>query len=77
MDDASSTPDNDHATVCPDTIISPPCCHFCGRTGSIVDHFPRRGYGGRYFDTFMASIPVKVGWYDTKKTTYQRSRSKH
>jgi len=72
MDDASSTPDIDHATVCPESIIYPPYCHFCGKTGSIVDHFPRRGYRGRYFDTFVASIPDKGGWYDTKKTAYQR-----
>ncbi len=45
MDDPSSTSDIDHATVSPNAIISPPCCHFCGKTGSIVDHFPRRGYG--------------------------------
>lgn len=60
MDDPSSTPDVDYAKVHLNSIIFPPCCHFCGKTGSIVGHFPRRGYGGRYLDTFAASI-VSMG----------------
>lgn len=28
-------------------------CHFCGRTGEIVSHFPRRGYGKDVFYEFV------------------------
>lgn len=70
MDDPCSTPVVEHVIVSPSSIILPPFCHFCGKTGSVVDHFPRRGYGGRYFDTFPASFTATGGFHDSKKTAY-------
>ena len=44
-----------------------PHCLFCGRTGSIVDHFPRRSYGMRHRDTFEG-IFTGTGEYYGRKT---------
>ena len=45
--DASSTPTPEHDRLPQNHPFTNPCCHFCGRKGVIVDHFPRRGYGKR------------------------------
>jgi hypothetical protein len=31
-------------------------CHFCGRLGEIVSHFPRRRYGNRTFEGDFQTI---------------------
>jgi len=46
--DASSTPPLDHDKFPQDALFIDTCCHFCGARGTVVPHFPRRGYGGRY-----------------------------
>lgn len=56
MDDTSSTPGLNHDNF-PEVLSSViPCCRFCGKTGQIVDHFPRRGYGNRYENPFGANL---------------------
>ncbi len=50
VDDTPSTQGIDHDIILDNPRLTIPCCHFCGREGEIVDHFPRRGYGGRYSD---------------------------
>lgn len=61
MDDTSSTPGLDRDNV-PEVLSSAmPCCRFCGKTGQIVDHFPRRGYGNRYESTHSVSIYCQGG----------------
>ncbi len=47
VDDASSTPGLVHDNVKASLLFPNPCCCFCGKTGQIVDDFPRKGYGGR------------------------------
>ena len=47
MDDTPSTAAADCATVRANRLV---CCRFCGQSGPIVDHFPRRGYAGTYLD---------------------------
>jgi hypothetical protein len=46
--DASSTPALEHDKLPQDAPFIDPCCHFCGARGTVVPHFPRRGYGRRY-----------------------------
>jgi hypothetical protein len=45
--DASSTPTPGRDRIPQYHPFTSPRCHFCGRKGVIVDHFPRRGYGKR------------------------------
>ncbi len=47
VDDASSTPAprRDRLPHTHPFIVD--CCHFCGKKGVVVEHFPRRGYGRR------------------------------
>lgn len=42
-------------------------CHFCGSYGTIVNKFPRRGYGSRNLRSQMISL-CKKNW---KKKTYR------
>ncbi|WP_319547793.1 hypothetical protein [Desulfogranum marinum] len=48
VDDASSTPVIVHDRLPQRHPFTVPCCHFCGRVGLVVEHFPRRGYGRRF-----------------------------
>jgi len=48
MDDRGTTPPCDHDTISKDLSSMTPCCHFCGKKGIVVEHFPHREYGGRY-----------------------------
>ena len=61
VDDAGSTPDIDHDKLPVNSPFTTGCCHFCGKTGMIVDHFPRRGYGGRYVVVNAASLYLHGG----------------
>lgn len=51
VDDATSTPIVVRDSVLTNLLFVGSCCHFCGRKGQMTDHFPRRGYGGRYLTT--------------------------
>jgi hypothetical protein len=46
-----------------------PCCHFCGRNGIVVDHFPRRRYGNSDSAVFNNNFHPPRGHYDTKNST--------
>lgn len=61
VDDASSTPGLIHDNVPESMTVTITCCRFCGETGQIVDHFPRRGYGGRYESIDLPSIYLHGG----------------
>ena len=47
MDDTSTIPGVTHDSVSPKPLCSGPCCHFCGKIGWVVEHFPWRGYAKR------------------------------
>ena len=65
--DTSSTPVCDHVKKNhPGSTTLLPHCVFCGKTGSIVDHFPRRSYGKRHYDTFEGEFTTTGGYYGTK-----------
>ena len=61
MDDTSSTPPDEHDIDPVVKLFSPPRCRFCGRTGKIVETFPRRGYGGGYAESFINPCHLKGG----------------
>lgn len=61
MDDASSTLPVQHDNDPVERLFCPPCCRFCGRQGTIVDGFPRRGYGGRYAEPIIIPKYLKGG----------------
>ena len=65
--DTASKPVSDHVKKDDqESTTLLPHCLFCGRTGSIVDHFPRRGYGRRHCDTFYGKFTTTGGYYGTK-----------
>ena len=47
MDDAPTNPGLIHDNVSSKPDCTGPCCHFCGKTGQIVDFFPWRDYARR------------------------------
>jgi len=46
-------------------------CLFCGKTGLIVDYFPRCGYGRRHYDTFEGIFIATGGYYGTKTGNFK------
>ena len=70
--DTPSTPVSDHVkrNYQGSTTLLPHCL-FCGKTGSIVDHFSRCGYGRRHCDTFEGIFTATGGYYDTKTSDYK------
>lgn len=62
MDDAGTTPPAGYVTQAPKIVRSR--CHFCGRPGFAVDHFPRRGYGR----AALQRPGLYGARYDTKRT---------
>ena len=66
MDDASSTPDSDHAKVIQNPEIVAVFCRFCGKPGRIVNDFPRRSYGRPQFEPVIC----RRARCDTKTTAY-------
>jgi hypothetical protein len=70
--DTSSTPVCNHVKKNhPGSTTLLPHCLFCGKTGSIVEHFPRRGYGRRHCDTFEEIFAATGGYYGTKTGNYK------
>jgi hypothetical protein len=61
VDDASSTPGLAHDNVCANLLFTTPCCSFCGKTGQVIDHFPRQGYGRRYENIDLPSTYLHGG----------------
>lgn len=53
--------------------LFPPCCHFCGARGVLVDEFSRRSYGARRFLVPDKQKILSGGRYDHKKNTRQSS----
>lgn len=73
MDDASSTPHPTYDTPSKKLTYPVGCCHFCGRRGLVMDHFPRRGYGKTNFQGTLAGLQGHGGWNDSKRTPYSSS----
>ena len=48
------------------------CCCFCGRSGVVVKHFPRRGYGSSQMVSFERSSDCSGGYDDQKKSPHSR-----
>ncbi len=61
VDDATSTPVNKHYITPEEQLFNTPLCRFCGEQGQSVDHFPKRGYEGRYADTNLTQYNLKGG----------------
>lgn len=51
MDDATTNPNMIHDNILSKPVYTGSCCHFCGKTGHIVDFFPWREYAGRTVKT--------------------------
>ena len=64
--DTPTKPVSDHVKRNYQGSTTLPHCLFCGKTGSIVDHFPRRSYGRRHYDTFEGKLTTTGGYYGTK-----------
>ena len=62
--DASSTPAPERDRLPQDHPFIVPCCHFCGGRGVVVEHFPRRGYGGRNSVANIRSFRHSGGTHD-------------
>ncbi len=62
--DTSSIPAPRHDSLPQDQQHIVPCCHFCGRKGVIVVHFPRRGYGRRNSAADIKSFRHSGGTHD-------------
>ncbi len=45
--DHTATPITFRGIILSSTFIKEFCCSFCGIPGTVVKHFPRRGYGGK------------------------------
>jgi hypothetical protein len=56
MDDASTNLVMIHDNVFSKPNCSGLCCHFCGKSGQIVDFFPRRDYARRSARTPVVRI---------------------
>jgi len=70
--DTPSTPVGDHVKRnYQDSATLLPHCLFCGKTGSIVDHFPRRGYVRCHCDTFEGIFTATGGYYGRKTSDFK------
>ena len=52
MDDRGSTVVSGDDIESKQVLHTSQCCHFCGKSGTVVSEFPHREYGGKY------SVPV-------------------
>lgn len=77
VDDATSTPSKPDDNLRIKPPYSHPCCCFCGRTGLIVDQFPRRGYGRRYLGDDFHHYIFKEGKNDYQRTVEGASSQKN
>ena len=70
--DTPSTPVSEHVkrNYQGSTTLLPHCL-FCGKTGLIVDYFPRCGYGRRHYDTFEGIFIATGGYYGTKTGNFK------
>ena len=68
VDDDTSTPSKLDDNLRVRSPSSHPCCCFCERKGLIVDQFPRRGYGRRYWEGDFHHNIFKEGKNDYQST---------
>lgn len=69
--DEGSIPQANYAMLPPASVLKKVVCLFCGISGRVVAHFPRRGYSSR----FAAGDPVftnKAGLIESKPISWRR-----